>query len=83
MKIKAFDGTFVKKNGDERNMRFVKMDDLSDSFKITTLKGGAQRKLSPDFEVVWDLDAKGYRTYNWSTSKIVESFEIDENELLV
>ncbi len=67
--INAYVGTFEKKTGEERSMRFVKISDLPDEFMTSQTKGGQQRKLSEGSELVWDLDKKQFRVFNWNTVK--------------
>ena len=67
--VNAYVGTFQKKSGEERSMRFVKVDDLPTEFIQSKTKGGKQRKLSEGNELVWDLDKKEFRVFNWNTVK--------------
>jgi hypothetical protein len=67
--VNAYVGTFEKKSGEERSMRFVKVDDLPAEFLDSKTKGGQQRKLSEGSELVWDLDEKAFRVFNWNTVK--------------
>jgi len=67
--INAYVGTFEKKTGEERSMRFVKISDLPEEFMTSKTKGGKQRKLSEGNELVWDLDKKEFRVFNWNTVK--------------
>ena len=67
--INAYVGTFEKKTGEERSMRFVKVSDLPEEFMTSNTKGGQQRKLSEGNELVWDLDKKQFRVFNWNTVK--------------
>ena len=67
--INAYVGTFEKKSGEVRSMRFVKITDLPEEFMSSKTKGGQQRKLSEGNELVWDLDKKEFRVFNWNTVK--------------
>ena len=67
--INAYVGTFEKKSGEERSMRFVKTADLPEEFLSSKTKGSNQRKLSEGSELVWDLDKKQFRVFNWNTVK--------------
>ena len=67
--INAYVGTFEKKTGEERSMRFVKVTDLPEEFMTSKIKGGKQRKLSEGNELVWDLDKREFRVFNWNTVK--------------
>ena len=67
-KMKAFTGTFVKKNGDTRTMSFARLEDLPTAFLDTKLTGsGKQRVLEEGLELVWDLENDGFRVFNHNT----------------
>ena len=80
--INAYVGTFEKKTGEERSMRFVKITDLPEEFMASKTKGGRQRKLSEGNELVWDLDKKQFRVFNWNTVKgdvtQITNFRVDK-----
>jgi len=80
--INAYVGTFEKKTGEERSMRFVKVSDLPEEFMTSNTKGGQQRKLSEGNELVWDLDKKQFRVFNWNTVKgdvtQITNFRVDK-----
>ena len=60
--------TFLKKNGEEREMHFVKLDKLPEEFLKEQLKGSnKERSLEEGLEVVWDLEKNGFRIFNWNT----------------
>ena len=60
--------SFIKKNGEEREMHFVKLDDLPEDFLKQQLKGSdKKRNLEEGLEVVWDLEKNGFRVFNWNT----------------
>lgn len=64
----AFRGTFIKKNGEEREMLFVKLRDLPDNFISENIAGtGMTKNYQPGSELVWDVEAKGFRVFNWTT----------------
>ena len=66
-KIKAFEGKFVKKNGDQRIMQFVKLGDLPEEFLDSRIQSrNDKRKLSEASEMVWELET-GFRVFNWKT----------------
>ncbi len=81
--IKAFQGKFVKKNGDQRIMKFVKISDLPKTFVDSRIKGSTKpKKLQEKCEVVWELDT-GFRIFNWGTViGEVQEFFVEKNELL-
>ena len=64
----GYRGTFVKSNGEERTMSFVKLGDLPQGFLESVTNGGAQRNLAEGQELVWDVDANAFRIYNWNTA---------------
>ena len=63
--MRAFTGTFVKKNGDTRTMSYARLEDLPSAFLTTQLTGnGKQRNLDEGLELVWDLENSGFRVFN-------------------
>jgi hypothetical protein len=61
--------TFLKKNGDKREMHFIKLEQLPEEFLKKQLKGSTKkRNLKEGFEVVWDLENKDFRIFNWNTT---------------
>lgn len=82
-KVKAFEGKFVKKNGDQRTMKFVKISDLPEEFVSSKIKGGRdKRNLNEKSEVVWELD-EGFRVFNWKTViGEVREFFVEKNKFL-
>ncbi len=66
--MKSYRATYKKKNGDLRNMHFAKLNDLPSQFVSDKIKGGNQQhNLDEGMELVWDLDANGFRIINWKT----------------
>ncbi len=61
-------GTFIKTNGDERQMNFVRLDNLPEGFIEKNTAGGVGPTLAEGQEIVWDLDASGFRVFNWNTT---------------
>ena len=63
--VTIFNGTFQKLNGERRTMRFIRKNDLPSSMvneaTIQTLEG------KTDCEVVYDVDARAFRQFNWKT----------------
>jgi hypothetical protein len=66
-RMKAYIGTFKKKDGSLRTMTFAKMADLPQQFLTETLKGGKSAKQNDGSEVVYDLDLREFRVFNWNT----------------
>lgn len=56
---------FTKRDGTKRKMRCT----LSESVipKTEPVEGKKTRKASPDLQVVWDLDAGGWRSFHWES----------------
>tara|TARA_R100000008_G_C3575595_1_gene165063 strand:- start:48 stop:308 length:261 start_codon:yes stop_codon:yes gene_type:complete len=81
IRIRAYVGTFEKKNGEARAMKFARLQDLPEEFLEAKTKGGKTRKLTEGTELVWDLDEKGFRVFNWNTTKgdvsQIENFSLD------
>tara|TARA_Y200000002_G_C22535909_1_gene601819 strand:+ start:550 stop:795 length:246 start_codon:yes stop_codon:yes gene_type:complete len=68
MTVTSYTATFVKANGENREMNFIRLNDLPETFLNGKIKGnGAQRTLNEGQEVVWDLDNSGFRVFNWKT----------------
>ena len=69
--VNKYTGTFTKKHGTRRTMNFVRISDLDEQQKakvgLTTDRPGSQQGfLKPGFEIVYDLDEQGFRTFNWN-----------------
>ena len=62
----AYTGTFTTKGGDTRTMTFIRSGDIPSSFFE-----GKQRPVHNQSgqEVVYDVNVKGFRTFNWKTAK--------------
>lgn len=66
--VKTYSATFVKSSGQERKMNFVRYQDLPEKFLNENVKNRtAPRANKNGFELVWDLDNNGFRTFNWNT----------------
>ena len=78
--MKAYKGTFKKKNGDSRQMTFAKLADLPEQFLETRIIGAGSEQNYPDgMELVWDLEADNFRIFNWkSADDSPKEFDIDE-----
>ena len=57
-------GTFTKADGSKRTMRFVKWTDIPSSYRGNPSNSKTQ---SGTVETVYDVDAKGYRSFNNGT----------------
>ena len=84
MEMKLYTGTFTKKNGDERTMRFVRVQDLPEQFLNNQINGkGTDRKLAEGLELVWDVENNGFRIFNWKTAvQPLTSTDVDETNYL-
>lgn len=62
--MKAYSGTFIKKNGERRKMRFVKISDLPSKFFEGKFTSGKKHLLTEGNELVWDIDQEDFRIFN-------------------
>ena len=68
--MKAYKGTFKKKNGEARQMTFARLSDLPEQFLETRIIGaGSEQQYPEGMELVWDLEADNFRIFNWNTSE--------------
>ena len=83
MNMKMYTGTFTKKSGEERTMRFVRLNDLPEQFLNEQVSGtGTARNLSDGLELVWDVENNGFRVFNWNTVTTETNFEnVEENTI--
>jgi len=66
--VTAYNAVYVKSSGENREMNFIRLNDLPETFLNGKIKGtGKERTLSEGQEVVWDLDNSGFRVFNWKT----------------
>ena len=66
--VTAYNAVYVKNSGENREMNFIRLNDLPETFLNGKIKGtGKERTLSEGQEVVWDLDNSGFRVFNWKT----------------
>jgi hypothetical protein len=64
----AYTGTFVKKDGTERTMTFIKVEELPAEFLETKLKNtGRKVNIAEGSKVVYDVQAKEFRIFNYNT----------------
>jgi|TARA_B110000977_G_C11042391_1_gene479318 hypothetical protein len=67
--MKQYRGTFIKKNGDEREMTFAYIEDLPADFLKTHIIGSGQDKVYPvGMKLVWDLEANNFRIFNFNAT---------------
>ena len=79
--MKAYKGTFKKKNGESRQMTFARLADLPNQFLETRIIGaGSEQKYPEGMELVWDLETDNFRIFNWNTIEDVPTeMSIDES----
>ena len=66
--MKAYKGTFKKKNGESRFMTFARLADLPETFLEDKVSGaGSEQQYPEGMELVWDLEADNFRIFNWNT----------------
>lgn len=66
--VTYYSATFVKANGENREMKFIKLNDLPNDFLDGKIKNkDKQKALTEGHEVVWDIDKNGFRIFNWNT----------------
>lgn len=82
--ITKYNKTFVKKDGSERVMNFVRLTELSiEDYNTLCIPPpsstpSAKRKYGEGMEVVYDLDANDFRCFNWNAVK--EQFSNNRNK---
>ena len=78
--MKAYKGTFKKKNGESRNMVFARLLDLPQKFLDDKVQGaGSEQQYTEGMELVWDLEADKFRVFNWKSAESdPKEFDIDE-----
>lgn len=80
MNMKLYTGTFMKKNGDERKMNFVRLPELPEQFLTSRISGdGVARTLAEGLELVWDVDSDAFRVFNWKTA-VGETTSVEKEE---
>ena len=81
--MKAFKGTFKKKDGQLRQMMFARIEDLPSQFVASKIKGaGNEQKYPKGLELVWDLEADNFRIFNYNTKEDLKELEIEESLFL-
>jgi len=68
MMTKVYTGMFKKKNNELREMTFMKLSDIPTAFLETKIKAGSKDRVMPKgMELVWDVKAKDFRVFNYSS----------------
>lgn len=66
--MKAYIGSFKKKDGSGRTMTFAKLNELPEEFLEDKIIGSGSEKQYPEgMELVWDLEADNFRIFNYNT----------------
>ena len=60
----VYTGTFTNLKGQTRTMSFIKHSDLPSS----VVGSGKSPRLAEGMETVWDINAGGFRTFNYKTA---------------
>ena len=79
--MKAYKGTFKKKNGESRDMVFARLYDLPQKFLNERVQGaGSEQQYPEGLELVWDLEADNFRVFNWKSAESdPKEFDVDES----
>lgn len=79
--MKAYKGSFTKKNGEKREMVFSRIKDLPGSFVAARVVGtGTERSYPEGMELVWDLEADDFRIFNYKTvTGDLKELEVDSS----
>ena len=64
--VTIYNGTFRKLNGQSRTMRFIRKSDLPTSMVNESTIADLEGKTGN--EVVYDVDKRGFRQFNWNTT---------------
>ena len=77
--MKAYKGSFKKKNGDKREMVFSRIKDLPNGFVAACIVGAGSEKTYPEgMELVWDLEADDFRIFNYKTAdNDIQELDVD------
>ena len=65
--VTIYNGTFRKLNGQSRTMRFIRKSDLPSSMVNESTIADLEGKTGN--EVVYDIDKRGFRQFNWNTTE--------------
>tara|TARA_R100001198_G_C5166919_1_gene169538 strand:- start:50 stop:298 length:249 start_codon:yes stop_codon:yes gene_type:complete len=82
--MRAYIGSFVKDGGESRRMYFARLEDMPQAFlEAKTTGTGTSPTQTEGKELVWDLQANGFRVFNYNTQQgDLSVFEYDENKLV-
>lgn len=65
--VTIYNGTFRKLNGQKRTMRFIRRQDLPSNMVNESTIADLEGKTGN--EVVYDVDKRGFRQFNWNTAE--------------
>ena len=75
--MKAYKGSFIKKNGEERTMIFAHLEDLPADYLADRIIGSGPDKQYPKgMKLVWDLEEDNFRIFNFNAA-LEQPVEID------
>ena len=79
--MKAYKGSFKKKNGDTRQMTFAYLHEMPEPFLAKHVAGtGSEKNYPAGMELVWDIEADAFRIFNHSTATApLQEIFIDES----
>jgi len=66
--MRLFKGTFVKKDGTSRTMKFVKVIDLPQAI-LERIRRPTAPFVKKGLETVWDVESANFRIFNHNTVK--------------
>ena len=81
--MKAYKGSFTKKNGEYRTMIFSRIKDLPNGFVASKIVGaGTERSYPEGMELVWDLEEDDFRIFNYKTAKSIDELDVDSRKYI-
>jgi len=80
--MKAYKGSFKKKDGTIREMLFAKLDELPESVIEARIIGSGSEKQYPEgMKLIWDLEEDNFRVFNYNTVQgEIKKLTVDESE---
>jgi hypothetical protein len=81
--MKAYVGSFLKRDGTIRQMYFARLQDMPPAFLDAKTTGTGTSPAQEDGnELVWDLQVGNFRVFNYNTQQgEISEFEFDEKNL--
>lgn len=62
-----YEGLFLKRDGDLRSMRFIRLSDIPKNILEAKTRGNKSKPSRGDIELVWDIDHKAFKYFNHKT----------------